>query len=208
MIVGRLISALDRAGVSDRTMVVVAGDHGEMLGEHGIDYTHVGLYEEVVQVPLIVRMPGARPAVPRVAAQVRLTDVAPTLLAWAGVTPRSETEGVSLLDYASGKRTKPLGTALIGRRSRDLADGALIGARNSPVKYVRDTASGAEELYLLDEDPHEYADQVEWFSTNSPDDLARVRSLVDPDAAAVKRLLETPADDAQGPMLDALGYRQ
>lgn len=57
---GRLLAALERSGRADRTIVVVAADHGEEFREHGHFARHgLTLYQEVVHVPLVVRIPGA-----------------------------------------------------------------------------------------------------------------------------------------------------
>ena len=74
----RLLAGVD----PNRTLVVLAGDHGEGLGEHG-EATHgVFLYDATVRVPLLLRLPRGRHGGTRVAAQVRLTHVAPTLRAF------------------------------------------------------------------------------------------------------------------------------
>jgi len=55
----RLLRALSEIGLEESTVVVVAGDHGEALGDHGLYFTHdFTLYDEVLRVPLVVRMPG------------------------------------------------------------------------------------------------------------------------------------------------------
>jgi arylsulfatase A-like enzyme len=73
--IGRLLEALERRARLDRTVVVVAGDHGESLGERGERDHGVLIYENVLRVPLIVRGPGLAPR--RVGEVVRLTDVMP-----------------------------------------------------------------------------------------------------------------------------------
>src|SRR5258706_64065 len=77
------------------TMVVVAGDHGEGLGDHGEQTHGMLLYDSTLRVPLIVAVPG-RPAATRDEA-VSLADVAPTLLRAAGVTPPEAMKGRDLL---------------------------------------------------------------------------------------------------------------
>jgi choline-sulfatase len=77
--VGRLLAAVDRTN----TIVVIAGDHGESLGEHG-ELTHgLLLYQPALHVPLIVAGPGLKPRV--VPEPVSSADIAPTLAALAGV---------------------------------------------------------------------------------------------------------------------------
>jgi arylsulfatase A-like enzyme len=93
-----------------RTAVIVTSDHGEALGEMALDgrrdYGHGSLRDPVLRVPLIVALPragGAPPArVPFVDTQVRAVDVAPTLLALAGLDPASlPLAGEAALDGAS-----------------------------------------------------------------------------------------------------------
>src|SRR5207245_7920249 len=91
----RLFTALRTAGVLDRTLVVVAGDHGEGLGDHG-ERTHGMLvYDSTLRVPLIFSVPGRVPETFDEA--VSLSEVAPTILRAAGVTPPAEMKGRDLL---------------------------------------------------------------------------------------------------------------
>jgi arylsulfatase A-like enzyme len=94
---GRILKALDELELADNTAVVVAGDHGEALGEHNLFFTHdFTLYDEVIRVPLVVRMPErVRPATV-VEQQVRLMDVAPTVLDLLDLGPPSGMAGRSL----------------------------------------------------------------------------------------------------------------
>src|SRR5581483_2594103 len=60
--VGEVVDALDRLGLGDRTLLVVASDHGEEFWEHGgVEHGHT-VYDELVRVPLLMRMPGRLPA--------------------------------------------------------------------------------------------------------------------------------------------------
>ena len=98
--IGRLLQALDERKLLDRTVVVVAGDHGESLGGHGERDHGIFIYEDVVRVPLIVRAPALRPA--RIDEIVRLTDVMPTVLELLDVPPPAG-DGVSLVDLMNGR---------------------------------------------------------------------------------------------------------
>jgi arylsulfatase A-like enzyme len=99
--VGRLLEALEQRHLLDRTVVIVAADHGESLGDHGERDHGIFVYQDVIRVPLIMRAPGVRPA--RIGAVVRLTDVMPTILDLLGV-PAPPTDGVSLVDLLRGRR--------------------------------------------------------------------------------------------------------
>ena len=108
--VGRLLRALDEAGLAGGTAVVLTSDHGEdlggrdprALGEHGHQ-----LYDELLHVPLIVFHPGADWPSRRIETQVRLVDVMPTLLEFAGVEPPLGLAGSSLVPVLRGKEKDP-----------------------------------------------------------------------------------------------------
>jgi choline-sulfatase len=91
-VAGRLFQA---AGLE--TIVAVAADHGEALGDHGEETHGVFLYDAVLHVPLIVRFPGHRAAGARVGTRVRLADLAPTLLEAVGLPIAAAMQGESLM---------------------------------------------------------------------------------------------------------------
>ena len=100
--VGRLIDGLERRKLLDRSVVVVAGDHGESLGERGERDHGIFIYENVLRVPLIMRAPGLAPG--RVGDVVRLTDVMPTILDLLDVpAPAADLDGISLVPLMSGQ---------------------------------------------------------------------------------------------------------
>ena len=101
--VGRILKALRESGIEEDTVVAVTGDHGEAFGDHGLYFTHdFTLYDEVLKVPLILRYPGAVEPGIEVSQQVRLLDLAPTLLDLAGVAPLEDADGVSLTPLVQG----------------------------------------------------------------------------------------------------------
>jgi arylsulfatase A-like enzyme len=89
--IGRIVDELNARGVLDNTVIVIAGDHGEQLGEHGL-YNHANsLYMQTVHVPLIVYDPRPGHQVTmRVDEVVSLRDIGATLLDLAGVNPTRE----------------------------------------------------------------------------------------------------------------------
>lgn len=100
---GRVIAAArERAGDAG-LWILVTSDHGEAFGEHGIWYRRE-LYDDCLRVPLILGTPDDGPKAVRIADQVRLIDVAPTLLDALGVDRELDGEGVSLLPLARGFR--------------------------------------------------------------------------------------------------------
>jgi arylsulfatase A-like enzyme len=93
--VGRVLDHVKARGLDRNTLVVVTSDHGEEFQEHGSWEHQKTLYEEVIRIPLLMRGPGVPPR--REPAQVSLMDVAPTVLAWAGLPAWSHAQGSSLL---------------------------------------------------------------------------------------------------------------
>jgi arylsulfatase A-like enzyme len=75
---GRVLAAIEKSPFGTRTAVIVTSDHGEAFGEHGMIRHGFELWEELVRVPLIVKVPGVTPR--RVTARRSAIDVVPTLL--------------------------------------------------------------------------------------------------------------------------------
>jgi arylsulfatase A-like enzyme/Tfp pilus assembly protein PilF len=100
--IGRVVEYLERHALLDRTVVVVAGDHGESLGDHGEEAHGFFIYESVVRVPLIVRAPYASMRGRRVADPVRTVDVLPTALDLLGIPAPPTVEGRSLAPLMTG----------------------------------------------------------------------------------------------------------
>ena len=94
--VGVVLEALAQQGLADRTLVALTSDHGEGLGEHGEPTHSFFVYETTLRVPLVLRGPEL-PRGLRIAAPVRLLDVAPTLLELVGSEGTPGSQGRSLL---------------------------------------------------------------------------------------------------------------
>jgi arylsulfatase A-like enzyme/Tfp pilus assembly protein PilF len=103
-VIGNLLAELKRLGIYDRATIVLLSDHGEGLGDHGEKQHGIFLYREVIQVPLMIKLPGADRGGERVSAPAQLVDVAPTLLALAGVDVPKELTGSSLLELPEEPR--------------------------------------------------------------------------------------------------------
>jgi arylsulfatase A-like enzyme len=95
--IAALLGELESLGLEERTLVVLMADHGESLTEHGIYYDHHGLYDCCLRVPLILRWPGRVEAGARRRELAQHLDLAPTLLAAAGLEIPEGMEGRDLL---------------------------------------------------------------------------------------------------------------
>ena len=101
---GRLLSHLRQQGLLERSLLVITADHGEGLGEHGEETHAFQQYQSTLRVPLIMRFPGGEHAAQEVAPLVRLIDIAPTLLDYAGLKGAAGMDGESLLPLLAGKQ--------------------------------------------------------------------------------------------------------
>jgi choline-sulfatase len=155
--VGRLLDYLDASGLSGNTIVVLVADHGESFAHHAYFSHGTRLYDEQVRVPFLVRGPGiAGPR--RIAGQVRLIDVCPTILTLAGVPLPGPVQGADLSPRITGS---PEGSDLVAFCQTDLEDKrplsgrASHGVRLPPWKYIETPDMGVVELYRLDADSDE-----------------------------------------------------
>src|SRR5205814_8848182 len=97
--IGALRAEIERLGLGPRTIVLVTGDRGELLGEHDVWFEHTGLWEQSLRVPLLVWAPG-RVAPARRADPASGLDVAPTLLRLAGLDVPATMRGRDLFGPA------------------------------------------------------------------------------------------------------------
>ncbi len=104
-VVGSFIEDLKRLGVYDRAIVVLTGDHGEGLGEHGEEQHGIFLYREAIEVPLLLKLPGGLGAGRRVEAPAQLSDILPTVTQLLGLPTPAGVSGTSLL--AIGREGAP-----------------------------------------------------------------------------------------------------
>ena len=179
------LEALDGLGLREQTAIVFLSDHGESWGERFADKTAVKgtyhlhgatLYDEIVEVPLILSAPGLGPAVVR--SQVRLVDVLPTLLELAG-GPIDGLDGASLLPVVAGEERGDRPAVIAGTDKGSLSQLAL---RVPPWKLVVDLESGGETAYRLDLDPRERESR-----RDAPPELRR-RLLAELEGASRERL--------------------
>lgn len=193
--VGRLVNALDRLGLADRTLVIVAGDHGEGLGEHGEQAHGLFLYDSVLRVPLIVRGPSIAPG--RVADVVRSTDVMPTILDFLHV-PAMCFDGTSLRGAMRGERVdlEAYSETLYPTRMGKPSVHALRDGRFKLIDGAR------REMYDLDRDPFEQHNIIEERSRTAAALRGRLSVLAQRRAAAML----TAVPDELKERLAALGY--
>ena len=151
-VVGGFIGYLKKAGLYQDSIVIVVGDHGEGLGEHGEETQGIFLYDSTTHVPLIVK-PARSTGGPKVVeAQVRTIDLLPTILELVGIPIPSQLNGESLKSYLTGKGEND--RVAIGETDYPLRFGwaPLRSIRTQGRKYIESPKS---EFYDLKQDPGE-----------------------------------------------------
>jgi len=151
--IGKMLAALERTGLREKTLIVVAGDHGEAFGEHR-EFGHgIFCYEESLRVPLILYAPALLDA-REIEAPVNLIDIMPTVLSLLGWDTPEQVQGRNLLPMIRGRRssdpTPHYLESLFGKEENNWAP--LTGLQEGPYKYI---ALPEPELYDLDKDPLE-----------------------------------------------------
>ena len=185
----------------ENSVVIVVGDHGEGLGEHHEDTHGIFLYDSTIHVPLIVKLPGSAQATKVVDAQVRTTDILPTVLDLTGTPPPPHLDGETLKPYFSGP---------------DASDRVAFGETDYPLRFGwaplrsvrRDGSKFIEaprpELYDL------HADQGELNNTYAPwnSEVQKSRALLADLRAKMPPTAPSSATVGQGTLaeLRALGY--
>ncbi len=188
--IGRLLGSLSSSGVRDKTLVVLVGDHGEGLDDHG-ERTHgIFLYDEQVRVPLIVSFPPHVPSRVRVRSTARTVDVMPTILDLVRLDPAGtahEVQGASLWPLIAQPEKAEARPAYLEAMSPLLMYGwsPLFGIREARWKYVE---APRPELYDLAADPGERSNLV----AARPDLAARYREAL----AALRREVTRPGTEA------------
>jgi len=152
--VGRLLRFLDDHDLAKNTVVVVMGDHGESLGEHGEQTHGFFVYQATMHVPMLVRAPYDLMSGRRVSDTVRSVDVLPTVLELLGITHADTLTGSSVVPLMTGAK-KELGLAAYSeavypRYHFGWSD--LRALTSGRYKYV---AAPRPELYDLQQDPTE-----------------------------------------------------
>jgi arylsulfatase A-like enzyme/thioredoxin-like negative regulator of GroEL len=159
---GDLLNYLKHENRYRNALIIVVGDHGEGLGEHGEQTHGIFLYDSTTHVPLIIKPAGAQ-SEKVVAAQVQTTDILPTVLDLLRISPPSTTGNRSLAPYFT--ETKPNDRVVFGETDYPLRFGwaPLRAVRSGGFKFIE---APRPELYDLGPDPAELKNEYEpWNAT-------------------------------------------
>ncbi len=198
---GRLVEAIEARWGADRLFLAVTSDHGESLEEH-LERTHsLTIYDATQRIPLIVRAPGW-PAGSSVDGQVRLVDLAPTILALSGAAAIQGVDGLDLSPIATGSDRGDR-VAYVETLATQIQMGwsPLLGIRTPRWKYIR---APRPELYDLTNDPGELVD----IASQEEDRVRELDALLAARLADSRPIVTTTSaiDDAERARLESLGY--
>ncbi|HUG53910.1 MAG TPA: sulfatase [Vicinamibacteria bacterium] len=156
---GRFVRELKARGLYDRALIVFTADHGEEFNDHGKWLHGRSVFDELIRVPLVVKFPGQRGAGRRVAQQVQMVDILPTVLQELGLpvpTPPVIT-GHPLQAVVAGPTPEPPAVSEISHRGF-----VAHGMRTGRDKYIRRFSPEEDELYFdLTRDPGETVNLIE-----------------------------------------------
>jgi arylsulfatase A-like enzyme len=181
--VGRVLDALDRLGLAERTIVVFTSDHGYHLYDHGL-WMKTSLFERSARVPLIVAAPGKAGNGRRARTLAELVDLYPTLADLAGLPAPAYLEGVSLAPVLA-EPAKTVKDAAFTQVRRGELNGYSV--RTERWRFTAwDEGRQGEQLYDMASDPGEttnLASEPQWASTVA-DLRQRVRGYAKPARAS------------------------
>jgi N-acetylglucosamine-6-sulfatase len=156
----RIDSMLTAIGERENTVVIFTSDHGYFYGEHGLNEERRLAYEETMRIPLIVRDLRHARAGSTPSQMAQTIDLAPTILAMAGVTDTVRRHGMSLIPVLDGSATSWRSSVLVEYytdqvfpRTLTMGYQAVRTERHKYIHYVELT--GMDELYDLEADPFE-----------------------------------------------------
>ena len=202
--IGQVIDKLKELGLYDSTLLVIVGDHGEGLGEHGEAEHGYYIYQCTARVPFIMRSPGHRRP-KRIDSIVSLVDVVPTILGYVGVDVPAEVQGRDLSGYFGGKADaeERRYTYCESFTATKYGCNALLGLVGERWKYIDTTRP---ELYDLVQDPHEGKNLVEREVNRAGFMRDELRELVDKLVSNGGSDSRVELDEKSRRLFESLGY--
>jgi lipoteichoic acid synthase len=145
-LIGHLADQLEKMRLADNTLLVITGDHGEAFSEHGQSIHGFTVYNEELQVPLVIINPRLFPNKRQMNGLGRQIDIAPTLLSLLGIPEPDQWQGLSMFRWPRRRRVYMFS-----------ANGNyILGLIDGNMKYIYDFNLDRAELYDLAADPDEH----------------------------------------------------
>ncbi len=200
--VGKIVEKLREKNLLERTLIILAGDHGEALGEKDEVDHGLFIYDVSMRVPFIIFSPSHLPQKRVIRSRVRLIDIMPTVLDMLEISESPEIQGQSLLPFISKKKKKDLPSYIETYMPREYyAWSELVGFIDGEWKYIK---APKPELYNLKSDPGENNNLFQRerkISSRLEEGLQRLLEKYSSEKEGKRKL--TPEEEAR---LRSLGY--
>ena len=214
-----LLVEMEDLGIADRTVVVIASDHGEAFGEHGVEGHAKNLFSEVQTVPLIISLPFFLEPGLDVQTTVANIDIWPTLLDLLGLPALPGAEGKSLLPLveaaaegdeseAGDLATRPVFSQLnkVWGQPDTVDQAEWVAVLDGPYRYVRLEPQGVMGLFNTREDPLE-VNNLGPIETEKADELTELaKKFLEEAEPAWDSDVEVEISEMRLGQLRALGY--
>ena len=200
--VGRLMAFLKEKGLYRNTVIVVTGDHGESLGEHGEKTHGFFIYNATLHVPVIIHLPGE--AAKTVSNVVNLADLMPTVLETLKLGVPSQVQGKSLLPLITHKPAEPrnlYAETFLPRLHFNWSE--LRSVENQKYHFID---APRPELYDVDKDPGETQNLVEQKKAVSEEMRALLARIIKQNSGNRELAEKSGLDPALADRLRSLGY--
>ena len=202
--IGQVIDKLKELDLYDSTLIIIVGDHGESLGEHGEAEHGYYVYQCTARVPFIIRPPGNRNP-KRIDNIVSLVDVVPTILGYVGVDVPAHVQGKDLSGYSGPKADSEERRYVYCESFTATKYGCnpLLGLVSERWKYIDTTRP---ELYDLVVDLHEEKNLVEGEAKRARFMRDELRELVSKLLSNVRSDSRVELDEKTRRIFESLGY--
>ena len=198
-----LLARIEASDLRDDTLVVIVSDHGEEFWDHGSVLHAHSVFQELIHVPLLMRVPSLERDAGRIAQRVSMVDVLPTLLELLALPVPAGLHGHSLLPLLRGepRQAQPLFAEGYAAHAK------LQSVTDGDLKLIRDLDTQGVALYDLRVDPGERSD----IAASRPQDVQRMNALLDA-SLGTQNVVQDPmglpadVDPATKDRLRELGY--
>ncbi|MGA2257247.1 MAG: sulfatase-like hydrolase/transferase, partial [Thermoguttaceae bacterium] len=202
--IGQVLDRLRALGVYDNTLVIITGDHGEGLGEHGEPTHCYFVYQSTLHVPLVIRAPGCSKGI-QVDGNVSLVDIFPTVLDLIGLKTESRVDGMDLRPALEGGLAADRQRAVYAEslEAETFGCSPLHGIVEGPWKYI---LAPRPELYDLGQDPGELTNLAGKEPQMAQRLRGRLEAIFKELKSAAPQSNPSTADPADIKRLESLGY--
>ncbi|MDH4203619.1 MAG: sulfatase-like hydrolase/transferase [Phycisphaerae bacterium] len=203
--IGKVIAKLKELEMYDSTLVIITGDHGESLGDHGETSHGFFIYHSTLHVPLIIRVPGGPKGL--VNETVGLIDIVPTVCGLLGIDIPGIIQGRDLSEYFSNDPGRKDSTEHFyyceSLMPTKLEMGPLFGLISDPWKYIH---SSEPELYDLKKNPHEKENVLDNNTQRTRIMQHALKNIIEDDFFNTTVASQSMLDETDRQRLQSLGY--